>query len=130
MRSSTRACYSRGRSSSLASISAGADGGMVGRTGQCRYDVSGGGRERWGWRLAGLILSPPGAFRPWMAALLTFGGGMLGLFYANVILGILEHDLWRRRLQGLAAVGRLALTNDLLQTVLITRATGRRDMAD
>ena len=83
-----------------------------------------------GWRLAGLILSPPGAFRPWMAALLTFGGGMLGLFYANVILGILEHDLWRRRLQGLAAVGRLALTNDLLQTVLITRATGRRDMAD
>ncbi len=62
---------------------------------------------------------PPVA-RPLFPALLDLGSGILGIFYACVILILVQHAGWNQRLRGLAAVGRLALTNYLLQTALIT----------
>ena len=54
--------------------------------------------------------------------LLNVGNGVLGLFYACVLTLAVErvgHAWWTDRL---AAVGRLALTNYLLQTVVVTTA--------
>ena len=62
---------------------------------------------------------PPVA-RPLLPALLDLGSGMLGLFYGCVIMLLVQRTGWIRRLGGLAAVGRLALTNYLVQTVLVT----------
>ena len=73
--------------------------------------------------LAVLLFLPsvvPAGARPLLPALLDLGSGMLGLFYACVILLLARRTGWGRRLGGLAAVGRLALTNYLLQTVLVT----------
>ena len=62
----------------------------------------------------------PAVAQPLLPALLDVGSGMLGLFYACVIMLLVQRTGWSRRLGGLAAVGRLALTNYLLQTVLVT----------
>ena len=70
-----------------------------------------------------LFLRPsvvPAVAQPLLPALLDVGSGMLGLFYACVIMLLVQRTGWSRRLGGLAAVGRLALTNYLLQTVLVT----------
>ena len=52
--------------------------------------------------------------------LLDVGNGMLGLFYACVIMLLVQRTGWSRRFGGLGTVGRLALTNYLVQTVLVT----------
>lgn len=64
------------------------------------------------------IVSAP--VRPLIPTLLELGSAMLGLGYGCVILVLLNDARWRSRLTGLAAVGRMALTNYLLQTVVVT----------
>ena len=44
----------------------------------------------------------------------VFSGGLIGLFYACTIVLLGERPRWRERFGGLAAVGRLALTNYLM----------------
>ena len=51
---------------------------------------------------------------------LGLGNGLLGLFYASVIVLLAQTPRWARRLDLFAAAGRLALTNYLLQTVIVT----------
>jgi uncharacterized protein len=50
----------------------------------------------------------------------TVGAPALCFFYASVIVLVVQKDAWRRRLRPLAAVGRMALTNYLLQSVICT----------
>ena len=64
------------------------------------------------------IVSAP--VRPLIPTLLELGSAMLGLGYGCVILVLLNDARWQSRLTGLAAVGRMALTNYLLQTVVVT----------
>jgi len=44
----------------------------------------------------------------------------LMLFYASTIILLTQHEIWRRRLAPLAAVGRTALSNYLLQSLICT----------
>jgi uncharacterized protein len=44
----------------------------------------------------------------------------LALFYASTILLLTQREAWRRRLAPLAAVGRMALSNYLLQSLVCT----------
>jgi uncharacterized protein len=90
-------------------------------------------RARW-WTLGlglglqaavmGTAFLPPSVLppesQPLQVTVMNLGNAMLGLFYGCVILLLLERAEWTRRLGGLAAVGRLALTNYLLQTVVLT----------
>ena len=62
----------------------------------------------------------PAMARPLLPALLDVGNGMLGLFYACVIMLLVQRTGWSRRFGGLGTVGCLALTNYLVQTVLVT----------
>ena len=62
----------------------------------------------------------PAMARPLLPALLDVGNGMLGLFYACVIMLLVQRTGWSRRFGGLGTVGRLTLTNYLVQTVLVT----------
>ena len=55
-----------------------------------------------------------------VSALSGVGSGLFGLLYASVIVLVVERPGGRRLLRPLAAVGRLALTNYLLQTVVVT----------
>ena len=55
-----------------------------------------------------------------MRLFLGLGNGLLGLFYASVIVLLAQTPRWARRLDLFAAAGRLALTNYLLQTVIVT----------
>jgi len=48
------------------------------------------------------------------------GAPALCFFYASVIVLLVQKDAWRKRLRPLAAVGRMALTNYLLQSVICT----------
>jgi uncharacterized protein len=48
------------------------------------------------------------------------GAPALALFYMTTLTMVVEHAAWRRRLQPLAYVGRMALTNYLLQTLVCT----------
>ncbi len=48
------------------------------------------------------------------------GAPALGFGYAAVLVLLLRHERWRQRLLPLAAVGRMALTNYLLQTLICT----------
>ena len=61
---------------------------------------------------------------PWVGLLggvaFTFGGPCLALFYASAIMLLVQRTTWKRRLAPLAAVGRMALTNYLLQTLICT----------
>ena len=73
--------------------------------------------------LAILVAAPtmvPAPARPLIPTLLELGSAMVGLGYACVLLVLLDDARWRSRLSGLAAVGRMALTNYLLQTVVVT----------
>lgn len=70
-----------------------------------------------------VVMAPavvPTALRPLVPTLLDFGSALVGLFYASVILMLLRHGRWQRRLSGLAAVGRMPLSNYLLQTIVVT----------
>ena len=62
----------------------------------------------------------PTMLRPLIPTLLDVGSALMGLFYAAVIVLALRDVRWQRRLAGLAAVGRMALSNYLLQTVVVT----------
>ena len=55
-----------------------------------------------------------------VSMLMGVGSGLLGLFYASVIVLWAERRSGARALRPFAAVGRMALTNYLLQTVLVT----------
>lgn len=47
----------------------------------------------------------------------VFGSPLLGLGYIAALTLLLQHDTWKRRLAPLGAVGRMALTNYLLQSI-------------
>ena len=47
------------------------------------------------------------------------GAAALGLFYAAVIVLLAQREEWKQRLAPLAAVGRMALTNYLLHTLIL-----------
>ena len=67
-------------------------------------------------------LSDP-AQAQWASLLpVAFIPGLLGLvlFYASAIVLLAQRETWKRRLAPLAAVGRMALTNYLLQTLICT----------
>lgn len=51
---------------------------------------------------------------------LTLAAPALGLFYASTLLLLIQDATWRRRLAPIAAVGRMALTNYLLQSLVCT----------
>jgi uncharacterized protein len=73
--------------------------------------------------LAVVVAAPtmvPTMARPVIPMLLDLGSALVGLFYACVIVLMLKHARWRRRLSGLASVGRMALSNYLLQTIVVT----------
>ncbi|WP_229725626.1 DUF418 domain-containing protein [Calditerricola satsumensis] len=50
----------------------------------------------------------------------ALGGLALALWYASAIVLLVERPAWRRRLAPLAAAGRMALTNYLLQSLVCT----------
>jgi len=76
------------------------------------------------WRLlgfgVGLQAAVPAMARPLVPTLLDLGSALVGIFYAAVIVGLLRHTRWQRRLSGVTSVSRMALTNYLLQTVVAT----------
>jgi len=51
---------------------------------------------------------------------LLFAAPAMGFFYASTIILLTQHEAWRRRLAPLAAVGRMALSNYLLQSLICT----------
>ena len=51
---------------------------------------------------------------------LVFAAPAMSLFYASTILLLTQGEAWRRRLVPLAAVGRMALSNYLLQSLICT----------
>jgi uncharacterized protein len=51
--------------------------------------------------------------------LLYIGGSALGFFYAAVLVLLAQREKWKQRLAPLAAVGRMALSNYLLHTLII-----------
>ena len=55
-----------------------------------------------------------------VTVLMGLGSGLLGLFYASVVLLCSQTSSGGDRLRPFAAVGRLALTNYLMQTVVVT----------
>lgn len=59
---------------------------------------------------------------PWLGLLaglsFTIGGPCLAAFYAGTIVLLAQKTVWKRLLAPLAAVGRMALTNYLLQTLI------------
>lgn len=50
----------------------------------------------------------------------ALGGLALALWYASAVVLLVERPAWRRRLAPLAAAGRMALTNYLLQSLVCT----------
>jgi uncharacterized protein len=51
---------------------------------------------------------------------LVFGAPAMSFFYASTIILLTQDKAWRRRLAPLAAVGRMALSNYLLQSLICT----------
>jgi uncharacterized protein len=51
---------------------------------------------------------------------LVFGAPAMSFFYASTIILLTRGEAWRRRLAPLASVGRMALSNYLLQSVICT----------
>lgn len=50
----------------------------------------------------------------------TFGAPALAIFYMTSLVLLAQRDVWRRRLAPLSYVGRMALTNYLLQSIICT----------
>ena len=109
-------------------------GVYLGRRGRLQAMTDGGERlahARW-WLLGvglqaailALVVAAPAMVptmaRPVILTLLDFGSALIELFYACVIVLMLKHARWRRRLSGLASVGRMALSHYLLQTAVAT----------
>ena len=67
---------------------------------------------------ADLMQPTPAALAAWLAAFI--GVPALSLFYAGGVILLYQRSEWRRRLTPFAAVGRMALTNYLLQSILCT----------
>ena len=63
---------------------------------------------------------PAGTWRVAPVAFRTIGAPALMSFYISGLLLLMQWESWRQRLEPLAAVGRLALTNYLLQSVVST----------
>ena len=51
---------------------------------------------------------------------LVFGAPAMALFFASTIVLLTQAETWRRRFAPLAAVGRMALSNYLLQSLICT----------
>ena len=58
--------------------------------------------------------------RHYSGLLWFFGTPALSLFYACVLILVAHQQAWKRRLSPLAAVGRMALTNYLLQSLVFS----------
>lgn len=64
------------------------------------------------------VYEPPTALGIWQTVAYTVGVAPLSLFYAIGITLLWQRAVWQSRLQVFAPVGRMALTNYLLQTVI------------
>lgn len=65
-----------------------------------------------------LELDPPRLLRPALEALHAASQLVLALGYGCGLVVLCQSDVWRRRLKGLGAVGRMALTNYLTQSLV------------
>ncbi len=85
---------------------------------------------RWGLGLAllaacGVLLAGTNAVPPYWRSLWTpiyfaIGVPALSFFYISTLVLLFQKEAWKRRLAPLAAVGRMALSNYLLQSVVCT----------
>jgi uncharacterized protein len=64
--------------------------------------------------------SPPTAMQNAGRMCLVLAAPAMSLFYASTIILLTQGEAWRRRLASLAAVGRMALSNYLLQSLICT----------
>jgi len=74
--------------------------------------------------LSRALATDPPSLALWIMSRLLWHGHAWGLagFYSSSLLLLLQSPVWQRRLAPLGAVGRMALTNYLLQAVLIVPA--------
>jgi len=87
--------------------------------------------QRWGLAIGiagNAVFAAGGAFDPAPTSVMQNVGRLclvvaapaLALFYASSIVLLMQREVWRRRLAPLAAVGRTALSNYLLQSLICT----------
>ena len=62
----------------------------------------------------------PYLMRPLGSLLWTVGATAHSFFYASILIVLAQGQVWKPRLSPLAAAGRMALTNYLLQSVICT----------
>jgi uncharacterized protein len=69
---------------------------------------------------ASLGPSPPSVLQYVGGMCLVLAAPAMSIFYASTVILLTQGDAWRRRLAPLAAVGRMALSNYLLQSLICT----------